>query len=188
MECSSFRRLLFYYYFNLCLINIKNNLANSYFYISNTISRASPCGVLSKKKKSVWRDQNHTVALYASLPETGSIPSVKYFVECLLSDTRQRGSLPSAALGKVRHSVNTWQRNALGKESLCREPSSRQRFTLGKDDLTNGEHPTVTLCRVPAVRHSAKFFFNYFAECQESDTRQRISLLSVRILALGKEF
>jgi hypothetical protein len=86
----------------------------------------------------------------------------------------ERCSRPSKTLGKDRF-TECW---ALGKEmhsaSLCREPSSRQRFTLDKDDLTNGKHPTVTLCRVSAVRHSIKFFL--------------IILPSARNLTLCKEF
>jgi hypothetical protein len=53
---------------------------------------------------------------------------------------------------------------ALGKEPLCRESHSanydtRQRVQVSaKTPFSNGNHPTVTLCRVPAIRHSAKFF------------------------------
>jgi hypothetical protein len=84
------------------------------------------------------------------------MPSVKCFAECLLLGTRQRDSLPSAALGKLWHSA----KSALpsGMHSVKKEFNSRQRFTLGKTPSSYGSHPTVTLCRVPAVMHSAKFF------------------------------
>jgi hypothetical protein len=42
-----------------------------------------------------------------SLPETRPLPSVQTFAECKISGTRQRASLPSAALGKEKHTVNT---------------------------------------------------------------------------------
>ena len=57
------------------------------------------------------------------LQETGSLPSVFIFAECISSDTRQTSSLPSAAkktLGKII---------ALGKQTLCRvlKKNTRQR-------------------------------------------------------------
>ena len=54
-----------------------------------------------------------------ALPETASLSSVLDFAEYFLSDARQRGYLPSArekALGKPM---------ALGKEVVCRVPSTR---------------------------------------------------------------
>ena len=48
------------------------------------------------------------------------------------------------------------QTQALGKEVLCRVPGSRQTWALGKEcQGANGIHGR-HLCRVPAVRHSAK--------------------------------
>jgi len=72
--------------------------------------------------------------LLCSLPETGSLPSARWFAKCNFSGTRQRSSLPSA---KKKHSANKlfaecflWHSAkkvfaecftlALGKESLCR--------------------------------------------------------------------
>ena len=49
-------------------------------------------------------------ALYNSeaLPdttETGNLPSVEHFAKCQISGTRQRLSLPNAAVGKIKHSA-----------------------------------------------------------------------------------
>ena len=73
-----------------------------------------------------------------TLPETASLPSFPDFTECFLSDARQRGYLPSArekALGKQL---------TLGKEVVCRVPSTRQTITLGKDQV----------CRVSANQNT----------------------------------
>ena len=53
-----------------------------------------------------------------ALPETRPLPSVHGFAECKISDSRQRASLPSAAHGKEKHTVNTSfaERHTLGKE------------------------------------------------------------------------
>jgi hypothetical protein len=66
----------------------------------------------------------------------------------------ERRSRQRKTLGKDRFA----ECRALGKEMHSAKLSSRQRFTLGKDDIPNGKQPTVTLCRVPAVKHSGKFF------------------------------
>jgi hypothetical protein len=81
-----------------------------------------------------------------------------FYAECLLSGTQQRASLPRAALGKLWHSA---------KSALPRAGHSAKKCTRhsAKTPSSDGNHPTVTLCRVPTVRHSTKFFFNYFAEC-----------------------
>ena len=126
------------------------------------------------------------------------MPNAKCFAECQKSGTRQR---PSCC---TRQRV------------LCRVPGSRQKRG------TRHRLPRVTafghvlLCRVPAVRHSAKIFFfentlpsvpdtalgkdsifflNVFAECPCEGTRQRgnflktskTSLPSALFLALGKD-
>ena len=69
-----------------------------------------------------------------SLQETRSLPSARRFAECRNTGTRQRGSLPSAALGKGRlcRVSNTRQRGTLGKRPLCRVSGTRQRITIGK--------------------------------------------------------
>ena len=114
-----------------------------------------------------------------SLPETASLSSVPDFAECFLSDTRQRGYLPSArekALGKQL---------ALGKEVVCREPSTRQTITLGKTGFAecyspdtwqratavNGRQPPLILCRVSSPDTWQR---DSFAECQKNITRQTI--------------
>jgi len=87
-----------------------------------------------------------------------------------MSGTRQRASLPSAALGKeaLCRVPNTQQSPALGEDGLCRESDSRQSEILGKG----------WRWYTPLV----------FAECQTFDTRHRLSLPSARCLALGKIF
>ena len=107
------------------------------------------------------------------LPETASLSSVPDFAECFLLGARQRGYLPSArekALGKQL---------ALGKEVVCRVPSTRQTITLGKGQVcrVSGTQQTGTLGKgtppltaaaainpLPSVFswHSAK---RWFAEC-----------------------
>jgi hypothetical protein len=42
-----------------------------------------------------------------SLPETASLPSAKSFAERIPSGTRRIGYLPSAALGKGKHSAKS---------------------------------------------------------------------------------
>ena len=59
-----------------------------------------------------------------ALPETTSLPSVLDFAACFLLGAQQRGYLSSArekALGKHL---------ALGKEVVCRVPSTRQNWSL----------------------------------------------------------
>ena len=96
----------------------------------------------------------------ASLPETASLSSVPYFAECFLSDARQRGYLSSVrekALGKQL---------ALGKEVVCRVPSTQQTITLGKTGFADCYSPD-TRQRAAAINplpsvffwHSAKWWF-----------------------------
>ena len=102
--------------------------------------------------------------------------SAKFFVECQKSDTRQRPSLPSAALGKELHSAKSslpsaghstkkgtrqkrGTRHRLPRVTvfshvlLCRVPKQ----ALGKDFFF-----WKILCRVPLTRRSAK---NFFSKC-----------------------
>jgi hypothetical protein len=98
------------------------------------------------------------------------------------------------ALCRVPRALLTVIYRALGKEHLCRVPRSanlgtRQRqalgkatIWLGKDGLGDGCHPAVNLYQAPAVRHSVKIVFcNFFAECQDFDTRQRPSLPGAKL-------
>ena len=59
----------------------------------------------------------------ASLLETETLPSAKFFAECQKSGTRQRPSMPSAALGKELHSAKISLPSApdlaLGKDVNC---------------------------------------------------------------------
>jgi hypothetical protein len=93
-------------------------------------------------------------------------------------------ALPSAkyrALGKVRHSAKIVLPSAGHSAKKCtRQRKSLPRAQLPAKIYTRQRRPhkrwapTVTLCRVPAVRHSAKFFL--------------ITLPSASNLTLGKEF
>ena len=70
----------------------------------------------------------------ATLQESRALPSVKYCAECQKSGTRQRASLPSAALGKAWLSAKNLfaECQTLGKA----RPSAKMVFaecrTLGK--------------------------------------------------------
>jgi hypothetical protein len=69
-----------------------------------------------------------------ALPETRPLPSVQSFAEYKISGTRQRDSLPSAALGKRKHTVNF---------------TFAECHTLGKE-----KHSAKNF--LPSVEHSAK--------------------------------
>ena len=93
-------------------------------------------------------------------------------------------------VSKIRHSV----KNCTRQRILCRVPGTRQKRALGKGLLcqvlsyrqklgTRYRLPRVTvfghvlLCRVAAVRRSAKIFFRkYFAECPWHGARQRFNI------------
>ena len=71
-----------------------------------------------------------------------------------------RGTLPSAKPSTRQRTIcrvpDSRQTQALDKEVLCRVPGSWQTWALGKEcQGANGIHGR-HLCRVPAVRHSAK--------------------------------
>ena len=112
-----------------------------------------------------------------TLWETRSLPSARSFAECRNTGTQQRGSLPSAALGKA----GTRQRPSLpsAKHSAKRDtrqtsslPSVRHSTKNNPRQNTSGDagSPSVILCRVLAV-----------------STRQTCCLCRVSGLALGKE-
>ena len=106
------------------------------------------------------------------------MPSARRFAECRNTSTRQRGSLPSAALDKA----GTRQRPSLpsAKHSAKRDtrqtsslPSVRHSAKNNPQQNTSGDvggGPSVILCRVLAV-----------------STRQTRCLCRVSGLALGKE-
>ena len=92
------------------------------------------------------------------LRETRSLPSARRFAECRNTGTRQRGSLPSAALGKagprqmpylpsVKHSA---KRDTRQTSSL---PSVRHSAKNNPQQNTSADAggPSVILCRVLAV-------------------------------------
>jgi len=91
-----------------------------------------------------------------TLPETHSLPSAKIFAECNISGTRQTKSLPSAALGKTKHSA----KNIL--PSAGHSTKSRQQQTA-----THGCY----LCRVPICRTLGK---DGICRVQLKDTRQNV--------------
>jgi hypothetical protein len=90
-----------------------------------------------------------------TLPETVSLPSVIYFAECQISGTRQRGYLPSAALGKVRHSAKIALPSAghSVNKVFAESPAPCKDLHSAKTTLQ-----TVSPNGDP-VRHSTKFFF-----------------------------
>jgi hypothetical protein len=111
-----------------------------------------------------------------SLPESESLPSVGFFVECLLSGTRQR--------------------------RLCREPHSVKSGSRHRDSLPSAEHSAEDstrqrwVCRVSNTRQrelSAKSRQQpsqswrplVFAECQPLALGKDASLPSATQLALG---
>ena len=95
------------------------------------------------------------------------MPSANCFADCQKSGTRQRPSLPSAALGKELHSAKSslpsvghlTKKKALGKGLLCRVSGSRQKRDIRHRLPRVTVFGHVLLCRAPAVRHSAKIFF-----------------------------
>ena len=103
---------------------------------------------------------------------------------CTLLETETLPSVKNWALGKdllcrVLHSAKncTRQKNALGKGLLCRVPDSRQKRGTRHRITRVMVFRHVLLCRVPAVRHSAKIYFFF----------KKNSLPSVPALALGKD-
>ena len=122
---------------------------------------------------------------YCHYKESRALPSVKCFAESQKSDTRQRASLPSAALGKellcrVPHSAKHGSRQrarSLPSAKHSAQHGTRHRWSLPSVGLS-AKHDTrqrltvvhtVSLCRAPEVGHSTQMVF---AECQDFGTRQ----------------
>ena len=93
-----------------------------------------------------------------ALRETRSLPSARCFAECRNTGTRQRGSLPSAALGKA----GTRQRTSLPSVKHSAKRDTRQTFSLPsvrhsaknnprQNTSADAGGPSVILCRVLAV-------------------------------------
>jgi hypothetical protein len=108
---------------------------------------------------------SHVTGNYQALPETASLSSVICFAECQISGTRQRASLPSAALGKTRHSakVDTQQNNLFAEGQTLGKVRHSAKPLLG-----NGHDPSSTfaerqdtLCRGPGsgTRQNILFYF-----------------------------
>jgi hypothetical protein len=102
-----------------------------------------------------------------SLPETRPLPSVQTFAECKISGTRQRASLPSATLGKEKHTVNSSfaEYHTLGKEKHS-----------AKNFLPSAKHSAKVDTRQTSARQLTAWVF---AECLVEDTRQNIHIFSL---------
>ena len=114
------------------------------------------------------------------------MPSARRFAECRNTGTRQRGSLPSAALGKghLCRVSNTRQRGTLGKRPLCRVSGTRQRITLGKIPHATPVAPPSSFAECWPLALSKRAVF---AECLAWHSAKRF-LCRVLIPTLGKVF
>ena len=122
----------------------------------------------------------HTLTLHVSLRETRSLPSARRFAECRNTGTRQRYSLPSAALGKA----GTQQRPSLSSAKHSAKRDTRQTSSLPsvrhsaknnprQNTSADAGGPSVILCRVLAVSTRQMFCLcRVLQAC--SDTRQSI--------------
>jgi len=121
-----------------------------------------------------------------SLWETRSSPSARRFAECRNTGTRQRVSLPSAALGKGRicRVPNTRQRGTLGKRPLCRVSGTRRRITLGKIPQPTLVAPPSSFAECWPLALGKR---SVFAECLAWHSAKRF-LCRVPIPTLGKVF
>ena len=115
------------------------------------------------------------------------MPSAQRFAECRNMGTWQRGSLPSAALGKGRlcRVPNTRQRGTLGKRPLCRVSGTRQRRTLGKIPQPTPVAPPSSFVECWPL---ALGKCSVFAECCQPGTRQRGSFAECQFRHSAKYF
>jgi hypothetical protein len=92
------------------------------------------------------------------------LPSVHGFAECKISGTRQRASLPSAALRKRKHTVNSFfaECHTLGKEKHS-----------AKNFLPSLEHSAKVDTRQTSATTLMQLTVSVFAECLLEDARQR---------------
>ena len=114
--------------------------------------------VLWRGKKACWGE---------ALLEIETLPSAKFFVECQKSGTRQRPSLPSAALGKDFFA----KCRKLGKHGHSAKDFFAECQTLGKISALGIGYPR------NGVRSRA-----FFAECLLLSTRQRFDFFKKKIL------
>ena len=121
-----------------------------------------------------------------TLQETCSLLSARSFVECRNTGTRQRDSLPSAALGKGRlcRVSNTRQRGTLGKHPICRVSDTRQRITIGKIPQPTPAAPRSSFAECWPLALGKRVVF---AECLAWHSAKRF-LCRVPIPTLGKVF
>jgi hypothetical protein len=96
-------------------------------------------------------DSGHAT-LFTTLPESGSLPSARRFVECFLSGTRQRlaeccpRQSPTLGNDRVYREQYSWHRNTLGKEVFaeCRTLGEWRRSAKGRQQLSIAD----VTCRV----------------------------------------
>ena len=129
--------------------------------------RCSRCVVLGSVELYILNISFLAFGAVLPLLETETLPSAKFFAECQISDTRQRPSLPSAALGKHGHSAKDFfaECQTLGKIS-----------TLGIGCPRNGvrSRPSLPSACCQALGKDLIFF-------------KKNSLSNVPDLALGKD-
>ena len=110
---------------------------------------------------------NHTTGngIFAECKLLCRVSKIEHSAKTFFTEYRTRQRVLCRVLG-------TWQKKALGKGPICRVPGSRQKRG------TRHRLPRVTvfghvlLCRVPAVRHSAKIFFLKKILCRVPLTRR----------------
>ena len=145
----------------------KTNM-NQHRPLGHTTTSSSATAVISNSTTSL---SSTTLAVMPpTLPETGSLPSAKWFAECCFSGTRQRRLCRVFFLTLGKEALCRVFFLTLGKESLCRVFF----FILGKE----------LLCRV--------FFLTLGKEASLPsvffDTRQRSSLPSVFFYTRQRKF
>jgi len=144
----------------------------------------SPSNLLSTLIKAHWKAGFSSESNFyrdPSLPESKALPSVIFFAEYILSDTRQTISLPSVKLKTLGKNSDTRQTlcllSALLKKTLSKHSDTRQFYwkTLGKlrhsanmgKTLGKLRHsaniaprvPPLPFCRVSVGQHSANNLF-----------------------------
>ena len=115
-----------------------------------------------------------------SLLENCTLPSAFY------RDTRQSNILPSAALGKIKHSTKVSL--ALGKSGLCRVPRHSAKVPLGKRwPARDGGHlpSDFAECLTDDTRQKKIIFKNLFCRVPAPGTRQFFLNIFCRVPAHG---
>ena len=116
-----------------------------------------------------------------TLPELKALPSVIFFAECILSDTRQTISLPSAKLKTLGKDSDT-------RQTLCLPSALLKKYLANILTLGNSteKHSANSSTRQKWEKHSANYGTRQtschmslhcpFAECPSGNTRQTIYL------------